>query len=186
MNFVLEAEFLIRETAPKERSGELWEDISVFSERVDDFDVSGAVLFVFSVKESLQNLCDFIYFYSLLLSGVMKPRSDVQYTHTQFTDNNTLQPGIVQFQQAPVRKLQPCRRMANSHSIALLSRISLYVRGAPLAECQVRTLSVRQKITFCFKLEACFYSRRVQQKFYFVAHLVKFICHFKMYFRITF
>lgn len=54
----------------------------------------------------------------------MKPCSNVQYAHTQFTDNNTLQPEIVQFQQAPVRMLQPCRRVENSYSIAL-SRISL-------------------------------------------------------------
>ncbi len=66
----------------------------------------------------------FIHLYSLLLSGVMKPCSNVQYTHTQFTDNNTLQPEIVQFQQAPVRMLQPCRCVENSYSIAL-SWISL-------------------------------------------------------------
>ncbi len=61
----------------------------------------------------------------------MKPCSNVQYTHTQFTDNNTLQPEIVQFQQAPVRMLQPCRRVENSHSIAL-SRISLYMESTML------------------------------------------------------
>jgi len=91
----------------------------------------------------------FIQFYSLLLSEVMKPCSNVQYTHTQFTDNNTLQPEIVQFQQAPVRMLQPCRRVENSHSIAL-SR--MYVQRVPSKLCQRNNFFCRTKITSCLEL----------------------------------
>lgn len=92
----------------------------------------------------------FIQFYSLSLSGVMKPCSNVQYTHTQFTDNNTLQPEIFQFQQAPVRMLQPCRRVGNSYSIAL-SRMSLCTERTK-KRMSKKNFLCRTKITFCSQL----------------------------------
>lgn len=96
------------------------------------------ICFCNSFKRKRRKFTEFMWFihlYSLLLSGVMKPCSDVHYTHTQLTDNNTLQPEIVQFQQAPVRVLQPCPVW--EIPIQVPSPESAYVCRVPCTEYQL-------------------------------------------------
>lgn len=111
------------------------------------------ICFCNSFKRKRRKFTEFMWFihlYSLLLSGVMKPCSDVHYTHTQLTDNNTLQPEIVQFQQAPVRMLQPCRRVENSYSIAL-SQISLCMEST-MHRMSSKNFFCQTKMTFFCEL----------------------------------